>query len=225
MTKRLVQGLLGSMALMTATAQAGLITVDAVPFASEVKNVAIDNDFRVPVSGFGVTNYTLGASLATDVAGSVTYYYYGKEAGYSNQFQAAGGVISHTTGFSSFQNNFAAPLNLGSVSVGTGLLNFQFCAFTGPAASGNCVTNADNDALRHSSERSIAMRIVDNSAWLFWDDSGAGPDDDYDDMLIRVVFTPIQVPEPATVVLLGLGLIFMRFAARQRRRRIPAVSK
>lgn len=203
----LVRGLLGCMALATGTAHAGFITVDAVPYAGSTRSVAANNEFVGLLPGYGVTSYTLGTSLATDGAGTVEYFYYGKEAGYSNQFQAAGGAISHTTGFASLQNNFGAPLSLGSTAVGAGLLDFQFCAFTAPAASGNCITNLQNDTLRYEADRSIAMSIVGNSAWLFWDDSGAGPDDDYDDMVIRAVFKPASVPEPQTLALLAFGLL------------------
>src|SRR6187549_204851 len=122
----LVRGLLGCMVLAAGNAHAGFITVDAVPYAGNTRSVAANNEFIGLLSGYGVTNYTLGTSLATDGAGSVEYFYYGKEAGYSNQFQAAGGTLSHTTGFASLQNNFGAPLSLGSTSVGAGLLDFQF---------------------------------------------------------------------------------------------------
>lgn len=42
--------------------------------------------------------YTLGASLGVDAAGTITYYYYGKEAGYRNDFWA--GSLAHSSGFS-----------------------------------------------------------------------------------------------------------------------------
>ena len=65
----------------------------------------------------------------------------------------------------------------------------------------------------------FAMSLVDDSAWLFWDDSGAGPDDNHDDMLIRAVFTPAtSVPEPGTLALFGMGMLAAAFARRRARR-------
>jgi hypothetical protein len=61
------------------------------------------------------------------------------------------------------------------------------------------------------------MSIIGNSAWLFWDDSGAGPDDNHDDMIIRAVFTPAtSVPEPGTLAPFGLGLLGIGLARRKK---------
>ena len=61
------------------------------------------------------------------------------------------------------------------------------------------------------------MSIIGNSAWLFWDDPGAGPDDNHDDMIIRAVFTPAtSVPEPGTLALFGLGLLGIGLARRKK---------
>ena len=62
-----------------------------------------------------------------------------------------------------------------------------------------------------------AKRPIEYS--VFWDDSGAGPDDNHDDMLIKAVFTPRSVPEPATLGLFGLGLLGVWAGARRRRRK------
>jgi hypothetical protein len=62
------------------------------------------------------------------------------------------------------------------------------------------------------------MSIIGNSAWLFWDDPGAGPDDNHDDMIIRAVFTPAtSVPEPGALALFGLGLLESGSRAGRRR--------
>lgn len=220
MNKAMIRtGFLG-LALVAGAAQAGFIPLDSVPYASSTRAVASNNDFLGALAAEGVTTYTLGASLGTDSAGTVSYYYYGKEAGYSNLFVASGGII-HSTGFSSYQNNFAAPLALGTTSVGAGRLDFGFCAFTSPIFSlPSCVSNAQNDALRYESAQSIAFSIVGDSAWLLWDDSGAGPDDNHDDMIIRAVFTPqASVPEPGTLSLLGLGLMGIGLARRKQLRK------
>lgn len=202
----------------TAASQAAFIAVDNVDPVASTIGIVSSNDFKSTLAGLGVTTYTLGASLGLDSAGSVTYYYYGKEAGYRNDFLTTG--LSYSSGYTpTSQNRFASPIEIGTVSTGPGLLDFRFCSYSTGASLVGCSTNAQNDALGMSSFQSIAFNITGNTAWLFWDDSGAGPDDNHDDMIIKAVFTPsTSVPEPGALALFGLGLLGLGFAANRKQR-------
>ncbi len=199
-------------------AQAGFVTYDAPGSAVDASTIGIvsNNEFRTKLGTLGVNSYTLGASLGVDSAGSISYYYYGKEAGYQNVFLT--GNYAFSTGFTpTTQSYFNNPVKIGSLDVGSGLLDFAFCAFSSPLFFHGCVTNDQNDDLGWNSFQSIAYSVAGNTAWLFWDDSGAGPDDNHDDMLIKAVFTPKAVPEPATLGLFGLGMLGAWFATRRRK--------
>jgi len=206
-------------------AHAGFVTVDTTAPVQNTIGIVQANDFRTTLQGIGVTTYTLGSSLASDAAGSVAFYYFGKEAGYENIFTATNGSATKTydTGFTPNKQDYFAGNGLffGSLDISAGLLNFKFCAFSAPNVGQGCVTNGENDHWDLGSKQSIAFSLSSsgNSAWLFWDDSGAGPDDNHDDMLIKAVFTPKAVPEPATLGLLGLGLLGTWFGASRRQRK------
>lgn len=211
--------LAGALTAAASAAQAGFVPVDT-GLPSETIPIVGNNDFRITLDGYGVDEYTLGASLGVNQAGSVSYYYYGKEAGYQNIF--SDGVKSYDSGFSpTSQSKFPNGIFIDTVQVGANVvLNFSFCAYSAPGVQvGKCITNAANDGLGLGSFQSIAFSATDNVAWIFWDDSGAGPDDNHDDMLIKAVFTPRSVPEPATLGLFGLGLLGVWAGARRRTRK------
>ena len=80
-----------ALAASASVAQAGFVTVSG-PSTSALDTMGIvsANNFRPNLASLGVTSYTLGGSLWVDGPGTVSYLYFGKEAGYQNIFTATG---------------------------------------------------------------------------------------------------------------------------------------
>jgi hypothetical protein len=79
MRKRLLLSVIGAATLLGAAtaAQASFIEYDNIKPQKSTIDIVPSNDFRGTFHNLGVDQYTLGASLGVDAAGTLTYYYYG----------------------------------------------------------------------------------------------------------------------------------------------------
>lgn len=141
----------------------------------------------------------------TDGPFRLTFTYLFKEASFTNGFWYEGSELFNT-GTSSYGDSHSTVYNEPA-----GPLDFFF------RTQGNVDTidihNVDNDG----TEVPNFLTFWDegsNSLIVALDDFGAGPDDNHDDMIIKI--TASKVPEPGTMALLGLGLAAMGVSLRRR---------
>jgi hypothetical protein len=165
----------------------------------------------------------------TPLGATLTYTYEGFEAAYTN--------VAFTTPSNALFVNYNATVNATpltasvvgqSQTVGFNFTNanpalvpFLFQSISGgtTATNGGSVT----------STAAIAFVVVNNglTAYAFFDDSGAGPDADYDDMVVRIDYTPPSsnggsTPLPAALPLFATGLGAMGLVGWRRKRKTAA---
>jgi len=209
LTRTALAALVGCVLVGTATADPILTAVDpagATPHQGTTVAVPTNNDLSaVDKSG----QLMVGFQLEATGPGSLAYTYLGKEAGYTNTFLLTLGGCSFSTAVA--QKNVTTCTDTIDAA---GLLDFGFVTSGGGTPSS--IFNGNDFDM--NSEMTFALQRINDLTWLILlDDSGGNPNDkDFDDMGLRVVFTPKSVPEPGTLALLGLGLAGLGMARRRK---------
>ena len=188
-------------------------TFGTIPDAGETNDVLAD-------LGLASLDGYFGSTVNLSANSQIRVEFIGFEAGYANTF-TLGSVVIDTEDYAP-DNNVMPLADLGGIyptmntalAQSAGILNFLFCTSGG---GGDCVANGSNP---DDSDPSTSLGInffasfggtsdtTGDALWLFFDDDGAGNDDNHDDLVVRISAVPL--PAGALLLLTGLGALSLR---------------
>lgn len=202
--------------LIAATCAAGFMTTGAV-----ASTVALTNDVGAPAPLAVGPGVPVGQNFVTQLlAAGVTHLYSGPLSITSSEpLKATFSLVGGESSFSNTLNFMGAPIiteNFGTLSLPdftTGALNGEtasvifngdlaaLLSFTSPSFAG-AFTSADDEFGVFADSASLGALSV---FYLGLDDSGAGDDDNHDDILIRVEISTVPLPAGGLLLLTALG--------------------
>lgn len=227
--------------VITSPAMAAFRVVDG----AGLTDIPGSNDFKSALESpaYKLTDiYNGGADVLVTAPGVVKFYYLGSESGYHNQFVVGatgqtgntlnGGTALRTetsSGIEGLFNEYIGQLVVTSASrfsvPGLGV-GFRVASGGGDAKDALAGTPGFGVFLDLTNFLLTDYTTGDGVSELYFgfDDNGAGPDDNHDDMLIRAVFEPspllTSVPEATSLItwLCLAGVIGIAYASSNRLR-------
>jgi hypothetical protein len=240
MTMKTIRSLSVAMLVVMVSTTANASTIQLVGGSSGSIPGTADNEFIDPglFPGPQMGGY-FGSQIWIDAAvpSSITFEFFGAEAGYRNEFNWNGSELFAHTGGSTTASSLASPLaSFESTILGFALLSFSFDVNSNNLTLSNGsnpndlggATGAPNffASCDPFSGAAGSGGTSCSSVYLFLDDGGAGPDDNHDDFLVRISTASLNppgiesvqtVPEPSSLslaALIGFGLVARRLRRR-----------
>jgi PEP-CTERM motif len=172
----------------------------------------VGNDFQADLINLGLTNASYGAALSLDAPGTVTFYAFGSESLFDDSFVKNGTqLFAETDPTATYYGGAPGTdgLNLGSFAYAAGSIADLLFHVVTPHGPGTPIDAAVGD-------HGFSIFYGSNPTGLLafgFDDNGASPEDNHDDLVILARIT--AVPEPATWLLMIAGFGFLALAYRR----------